>query len=162
VNRMVSLALIVVGLGAGGVALLSCFAKPPSDDAFTQRFRANKSSYQRLRDMLAIDPSIRDIMNSGVQMSGSPIFVVPPTPMVSSAQFKEYLDLLHETGGIRASRSEGSNPNICIAVWADGWAGDTRHKNICWIADPSSSHGHLRRKLIEDHWYFEQDYENKD
>jgi hypothetical protein len=159
---MVRLALIVVGLGVGAVALLSWYAKPPSDDKFIQRFKTNKGAYQRLRDLLADEPSIRDVMNSGVQMSDSPIFVVPPTPHVSSAKFKEYLDLLHATGGIRVGRSEGSNPNICIAVWADGWAGDARHRKICWIGDPFPRQGHSSRKLIEDHWYLEQDYMDKD
>jgi len=161
VNRIVRFALIVLGLGVGALVLLSWHAKPPSDDKFIQRFMASKSAYQRLRDMLAGEPGIRDVMDSGVQMSDSAIFVVPPTSQVSSTKFKEYLDLLHATGGIRVGRSEGSNPNICFAVWADGWAGDARHKNICWIGDPFTSQGHFRRKLIEDHWYLEQDYEDK-
>jgi hypothetical protein len=159
---MVRHALIVVGPGVGAIALLSWYAKPPTDDKFIQRFITNKGAYQRLRDLLADDPSIRDVMDSGVQMSDSPIFVVPPTAQISSAKFKEYLDLLHATGGIRVGRSEGSNPNICIAVWADGRAGDARHKNICWIDDPLPSQGHFSRKLIEGHWYLEQDYEDKD
>jgi hypothetical protein len=161
VNRMVRLALIVVGLGVGTVALLSC-AKPPTDDKFIQRFITNKAAYQRLRDLLADDPSIRDVKDSGVQMSDSPIFVVPPTPQISSEKFKGYLDLLHATGGIRVGRSEGPHPNICIQVWGDGWAGSARHKIICWIDDPSANRGHFARKLIEDHWYLEQDYEDKD
>lgn len=159
--RTVRLALIVVGLGVGAVALLSWYAKPPADDKFIQRFIKNKGDYQRLRHLLAGDPSIRDVMDSGVQMSDSPIFVVPPTAQISSPRFKEYLDLLHATGGIRVGRSEGSNPDICIGVWADGWAGDTRHKWICWIGDPFLSQGHFSRKLIEDHWYLAQDYKDQ-
>jgi len=158
---MVRLALIVLGLVFAAVALLSWHAKPPSDHKLIQRFVATKSAYQRLRDMLADEPSVRDVMDSGVQMSDSSIFVVPPTSQVSSTKFKEYLDLLHAAGGIRIGRSEGSNPNICIAVWADGWAADSRHKNICWIGDPIPSQGRFRRKPIEDHWYLEQDYEDK-
>ena len=95
-------------------------------------------------------------------MTDSPIFVVPPTPKISTARFKEYLDLLHATGGLRVGRSEGPNPDICIAVWADGWAGDARHKSVCWIADPLLSHDYFSRKLIEDRWYLEQDYEDKE
>ena len=81
-HRIVRLALIVVGLGVGAVALLSWYARPPADDKFIQRFITNKSAYQRLRDLLADDPSIRDVMDSGVQMSDSPIFVVPPTAQI--------------------------------------------------------------------------------
>ena len=162
VNRMAPLALIFVGLGVGAIVLLSSCAKPPTDDKFIQGFIANKGAYQRLRDLLAGDPSIRDVNDSGVQMSDSPIFVVPPTPQLSSEKFKGYLDLLHATEGIRVGRSEGPHPNICIQVWGDGWAGSARHKIICWIDDPSANRGHFTRKLIEDHWYLEQDYEDKD
>lgn len=161
-NRMVRLALIAVVLGFGAIALLSWFPRPSSDDKFIQRFTTNKGAYLRLRDALTSEPSIRGVMDSGVQMSDSPTFIVPPTPQISSVKFKEYLDLLHATGGIRVGRSEGSNPNICIVVWADGWAGDARHKNICWIGDSSLAQGHFSRKLIEDHWYFEQDEQKKD
>lgn len=143
-NRMARLALIVVGLGVGALGLLSWYAKTPSDSKFIQRYIANKGAYQRLRDLLADEPSIRDVMTSGVQMSDSSIIVVPPTPQISSAKFKEYLDLLHATGGIRVGRSGGSNPNICIAVWADGWAGDARHKNICWDWQSNSQPGPFR------------------
>jgi hypothetical protein len=160
VNRWVRLALIIIGLGVGPMVLPSCYAKPPSDDKLIGGFITNKGAYQRLRDLLTNGPSIRDVMDSGVQTSDSPIFVVPPTPQISSAKIKEYLDLLHATGGIRVGRSEGLNPDICIGVWADGWAGDARHKSICWIGDPLFSHGHFSRKLIEDHWYLEQDYED--
>jgi hypothetical protein len=89
VSRRVRLALTIIGLGVGPIVLPFCYAKPLNDDKFIGGFITNKGAYQRLRDLLTNDPSIRDVMDSGVQMSDSPIFVVPPTPQISSAKFKE-------------------------------------------------------------------------
>jgi hypothetical protein len=95
-----------------------------------------------------------------MRISDSPIFAVPPTAQMSGPNFKEYLDLLHATDGIRVGRAEGSNPDLCIGMWGDGWAGGARHKWICLTGDPFPSHGHFSCKLIEDHWHLAQDYKN--
>jgi hypothetical protein len=128
-----------------------------SDEELVRRFEENRVAYDRLRDLLVNDVSLRDVGNSGVQMEDSPIHVGPPTPLISTAKYQEYMDLLKSTGGTRASRSEGLHPAICIGVAAEGWAGDTRHKNICWREGPLAKDSHFTDKLIERNWYLEKD-----
>jgi len=64
---------------------------------------------------------------------------------------------------------------VCISAWAGGWAGDTRHVDICWInrqpADRvtnlddyhknSGHNGHPRSgvfRQIEGNWYLWADW----
>jgi hypothetical protein len=129
-----------------------------TDDQLILQFMTDEAAYRRLRDMLAADTNIREIRDSGVQMVDSPTFEIPPLPLLSAGKFNEYRELLRATGGIRAGRSEGPHPNICVQLQGGGWAGDAKHKDICWIEDASGRTDRFTRKLIEDHWYLEQDY----
>jgi hypothetical protein len=156
-NRNAFLILIVVGIGVGTLSALSSCDASASDDDVIRRFKANKATYQRLRDLLVDDASLREVGNSGVKMADSPVFVVPPTAQISTAKFDEYINLLSSAGGSRASRSEGSRPNICIGAWSVGWAGDSKHKNVCWFADASADHGRFTVKPIESNWYLVED-----
>jgi hypothetical protein len=128
-----------------------------SDGELVRQFEENRGAYDRLRDLLVDDVSLRDVGKSGVQMEDSPIHVAPPTPLISTAKYQEYMDLLKSTGGARASRSEGQHPTICIGVAAEGWASDTRHKNICWREGPLSKDSPFTDTLIERSWYLEKD-----
>ena len=128
-----------------------------NDDELVRRFEENRAAYDRLRDLLVDDVSVRDVGKSGVQMEDSPIHVAPPTPLISTARYQEYMDLLKSTGGTRASRSQGLHPAICVGVTAEGWAGDTRHKNICWREGSLAKDSHFTDTLIESNWYLEKD-----
>jgi hypothetical protein len=159
---MAKSALIVIGLCVSTIALASCGNKMPTDDVVIQRFKNNKDAFQNLKEHIGGNPGIGEVMDSGVRMADSPTFVLPPTNRISSEQFQEYLGLLHATGGTRVSRSEGPNPDFCVGMWADGGLGDARHKNICWIVAPASARGYFYRKPIDDHWYLERDFKDKD
>lgn len=126
------------------------------------RCRNNEGAFQNLKDHVGGDPGIKQIMDSGVQMSDSPTFVLPPTNRISVGKFKDYLDLLDATGGTRVSRSEGPTPDICVGMWADGSLGEARHKDICWIVAAASVHDYFHSKLIDDHCYLVQDFKDKD
>jgi hypothetical protein len=133
------------------------FISGTSDEDLVRQFEENRAAYDRLRDLLVDDVSLRNVGRSGVQMEDSPIYVAPPTALISIAKYQEYMDLLKSTGGTRASRSVGLHPAICIGVAAEGWAGDTRHKNICWRDEPLAKDSRFTDKLIERSWYLEKD-----
>ena len=146
----------VPGIAIGFLILLSGCGRSPSDQELVQRFEENRAAYDRLRNLLVDDTSVSDVGQPGVQMADSPIHVAPPTPPVSKEKYQEYMDLLKSTGGIRASRSEGLHAAICIGVYAEGWAGDTRHKNICWREGRLAKDSRFKDKLIERNWYLEK------
>jgi len=156
-NRNTSLVSAVIGIAVGVLILLCGCGRSPSDQELVRQFEENRAAYDRLRELLVGDTDLRDVGPSGVQMVDSPIHVVPPTPLVSSAKYQEYMGLLKSAGGTRASRSEGLHPGICIGVYAEGWAGDTRHKNVCWRESPLAKDGRFSDKLIERNWYLEED-----
>jgi hypothetical protein len=128
-----------------------------SDEELVRHFEENRAAYDRLRDLLVDDLSVREVAKSGVRMEDSPIHVAPPTPLISTAKYQEYMDVLKSTGGTRASRSEGQHPTICIGLVAEGWASDTRHKNICWREGPLAKDSPFTDTLIERNWYLEKD-----
>jgi hypothetical protein len=161
-NRLPNSASIFIGVCVGAIALLSCGNKMPTDQELIQRFKNNKGAFQNLKERIGGDPGIGEVMDSGVQMSDSPTFVLQPTNRISGEKFKEYLDLLYATGGSRVSRSEGPTPDVCVGMWADGGLGDARHKSICWIVAPASGHDYINSKLVDDHWYLERDFKDKD
>lgn len=157
-NPYGSLVSKIPAIAAGLLILLSGCSKPPSDEQLVRRFEDHRAVYERLRDLLLADTNLKGVAPFGVQMADSPIYVTPPTPLVSSAKFQEYMSLLKSAGGTRASRSEGLHPVICIGVYAGGWAGDIRHKNICWRETPLTKGGRFTDKLIERDWYLEEDF----
>jgi hypothetical protein len=136
---------------------LSACSSAPSDDSLVDRFEANKATYERLRDLLTRDVGLAEVGRSGVRTADSPTWVVPPASSVSRLQYQQYMDLLKSVGASRASRSNGPHPEICIGVWASGWAADTKHKNICWLNDAPTGKGRFVKIPIESNWYLEED-----
>jgi hypothetical protein len=56
-----------------------------------------------------------------------------PTGDFPVDRYKQYLALLKEVGGIGAHRDgSDSQPDACVWIYASGWAGDTRHLDVCW------------------------------
>jgi hypothetical protein len=156
-NPSASVVSWVPGIVGGFLLLLCSCGRSPSDEELVRQFQEHRAAYDRLRDLLIDDANLRDVGTSGVQMADSPIHVAPPMPPISTAKYQEYMDLLKSTGGTRASRSEGLHPAICIGVAAEGWAGEARHRNICWREVPLVKGSHFTDKLIERNWYLEKD-----
>jgi hypothetical protein len=156
-TKRASLVPVVIGIAVGFPILLCGCAKPPSNQQLIRHFEENRAAFDRLREIAAGDINVRDVAPFGVQMVDSPIHVTPPTPLFSTAKYQEYMHLLKAAGGTRISRSEGQRPAICINVYAEGWAGDARHKDICWRESPLAKGSRFADSLIERNWYLEED-----
>jgi hypothetical protein len=141
----------------GALTIPFACSRPPKDDDLIRRFEANRAAFERVRDLLISEADLRDVGPAGMRMANSLLWVLPPSSSVSTARYGEYMHLLKLIGSTRASRSEGLHPDICIGVWAAGFAGDTKHKNICWVNGPRDSHGRFTSKVIESKWYLEED-----
>lgn len=135
----------MIWLGLAVLCLIAAFSvvflfvrlrnRPPSDKSIVESFYAHRSAYEKLRDMLLADDQLLRVASWGVETTNSVGFSHPPVEGFSVARYKEYLALLRDVGGLSAFRGKGASPeSVSVAIWASGWAGDTRHIQICWVA----------------------------
>jgi hypothetical protein len=166
---------IFAALVVGGILLFVHIENsPPSESSIIANFRAHRSTYERLRLYLQVDEQLNRLASWGVVMKGSPVPHKPPTEGFSQERFNEYVTLLNELNAIGASRTHGPHPELCILLWASGWAADTRHISVCWLDEipsthvssiddfkrdadrPEARHQFIYRR-IESNWYLEAD-----
>jgi len=127
---------VVFGLlaSAGLVAVLIAarfIMAAPSNESVAQRFNQKRAIYEQLRDMLVEDKSLRQLAWWGVRTATDPIGQAPPVNELTSDRYQKYKALLSDIEASGMTRSEGDDPNICILVWASGWAADTVHVLAC-------------------------------
>jgi|HubBroStandDraft_3_1064219.scaffolds.fasta_scaffold347966_2 hypothetical protein len=129
--------LIVVTLCAvlafAGVALFFPHRSPPKEAQVIQNFYTHRAAFERLRDMLLNDRKLVRLADWGAQTTTSMGTSEHPTGDFPVDRYKQYLVLLKEVGGIGAHRDgSDSQPDACVWIYASGWAGDTRHLDVCW------------------------------
>ena len=128
--------LVCLGLAFGFLAFLFFLfpsKKPPKEKQVIQNFYAHRVGFERLRDMLLEDKKLVRLADWGVQTTTSNGTSEHPMGDFSSDRYKEYMALLKEVGGIGAHRDENDPPaDVCVWMYASGWAGDTRHLDVCW------------------------------
>lgn len=128
----VILSLLVVGLGCA-FAYFYFAGRPPKEAKLIPDFQAHRPAYEKLREMLHTDKQLRRLADWGVETTTSPVPQKPPEGDFPLARYNEYLSLLKAVGGLWASRGEEYGVETdCVLVWASGWAGNTRHVDICW------------------------------
>lgn len=132
-KRTAALVLCFVAVLSLLFVLLFSRSKPPRDRKLIENFYAHGATYERLRDMAQADKDMVRLASWGVETTQSPVARIPPDGEFPVSRYKEYLALLKEVGGTSVERGGGANPTIGIGVWIKGWAGDTRHVEICWV-----------------------------
>ena len=164
-----------VALTWGFLAIVFPSNKPPREKQLIENFYAHRAAYERLRDMLLEDKELLQVASWGVETKKSRFPRIPPDGDFPANRYNEYLAQFKQTGSKLALRDEGDYPMVCISAWAGGWAGDTRHVDICWInrqpADRvtnlddyhknSGHNGHPRSgvfRQIEGNWYLWADW----
>src|SRR5262249_34334700 len=136
-----SIALLAAGVVTAGLVLFALelwiyfSLQPPKESTTIANFYSHRAQYERLRDMLLSDNRLVTVASWGVQTPESIEPKVPPEGPVSLDRFHQYLALLGEIGGKAAFRTDEKHPEVGVSVWAAGWAGDTRHVNVCWRED---------------------------
>ena len=106
--------------------------RPPKEEKIVTDFRAHRASYERVRMMLAEDRDVTDVATWGLERGNSLDWKIPPNGGMPVARYQEYLALLKEIGAGRAGQG-GDPPEVWFGVWVSGFAGDTRHVNVCWL-----------------------------
>ena len=164
--------LPVVAILIGLFLYVRSSGRPPTEEEMVANFFAHRVAYERLRDMLLADRELLRIAKWGVETTESVGVSVPPNGHFPVDRYREYLVLLKETHGLAASRAQGVHTeSVCVLIWASGWAGDTRHVQICWVDhEPTpqviSLKGYYRApnprhpvfRKIEEHWYLWADW----
>jgi len=165
-----SIILVVGFIGLTAALLLFLQSKPPKEERVIENFKVHRSAYEHLRAMLSADQQLLRVAAWGVE-TASPEGIRHPPEGLPLGRFHEYLSLLNEVGAKSASRSREHPKDACILVWAAGWAGDTRHVEICWLErEPTNLVASLnafyqtpkpRRPVfrhIDDNWYLWADW----
>jgi hypothetical protein len=106
--------------------------RPPSETKIIANFKNNQATYERLRDMLAREDKLRRIADWGVETDAGT--EEPSKARYLVGGYDEYVELLKRLNAQGASRRAGDVADPCVLVWTAGFAGDTRHRSICWLA----------------------------
>lgn len=158
------------------IALCSAFSYlyvagiPPDETKLIANFNAHREVYERLREMLLADKTLRRVAAWGVETEKAIGPQIPPDGLPVE-RYKEYLQLLKELGAEGATRGDEPSSGSCILVWSAGFAGDTRHLEICWSrSEPSPQVASLKDfyrtpkprqpvfRKIEGNWYLWADW----
>ena len=69
----------------------------------------------------------------GVETTSSGLPRPPSEVNFPASRFNEYKILLEQVGSLEVFRLGGDNSETGISLWASGFAGDTRHVDLCWL-----------------------------
>jgi len=126
-------AVLAIVLAWGFFAFVFPSTKPPKEKQVIENFYAHRATFERLREMLIEDKKLVRVAGWGVETSTSMGTREHPTGDFPINRYHQYLALLKEVGGIGAHRDRNDRPaDVSIRVYASGWAGDTRHVDVCW------------------------------
>jgi hypothetical protein len=124
---------LLLALFGGGVLYLCSCNNPPDESKLIDDFHVRRAAYERLRDMLLADQQVRAVYErQGVETSDSGLPRTASEANFPVSRFNEYRALLERARSTEVFRVGGNNSGVCIAVWAAGFGGDTRHVDICW------------------------------
>jgi len=125
--------LICVVLAAAFFLIVFPHKSPPNEQQVIQNFNAHRADFERLHSMLVEDKNLIRLAKWGVQTSKAMGTSENPTADFPTERYHQYMDLLQQAGGFGAERDQADPPaDVCIWIFASGWAGDTRHLDICW------------------------------
>jgi hypothetical protein len=135
-SRLIRLGIVFIVLVAVCVGLWAVLPsnKPPVEERLLKTFYSNRSTYEHLRDMLQTDGQVRAVYTRfGVETASSGLPHPPSEAHFSSNRYNEYKVLLDQVGSPEVFRRGENNSETCISLWASGFAGDTRHVDLCWL-----------------------------
>lgn len=161
-KRIVLSAVVVAALATGAIVAFLWITAPPSNEDVIRAFNAHRQAFQQLRDMLWEDDHVVQVASWGVRTVNAPI-AHPPVPELSLERYQRYLELFSRAEALAAARSPGTKPDICILVWARGWAGDTGHIAMCWLGrHPIKPEGpeaddRFTYYPVAEHWFIQKE-----
>ncbi len=103
---------------------------PPKETKIADDFYRQRAFYERLRTMLLEDGALRAVSVWGIETTDSAGWITSKGTL-SASRYEDYLSLLKQLNAKAASRENDSA--MCVLVWRAGFAGDTRHRDVCWL-----------------------------
>jgi hypothetical protein len=149
----------VVFAGSLSILALACISRrspPPSDEEVLRQFTQDSATYQRVITMLAADTNIGAITADFLWRVGQVHGNASAAEVgITEARLAEYRRLL---GALRVSSLHRWAPHeVVFLIWARGFAGNTHHRGIAWLPEPTSPIPWMRFRLIATPWYMFQD-----
>jgi hypothetical protein len=133
-NRPIKFCLFLLGMLGAVFLYLWSPNKPPDEGKIIDNFQARRAAYELLRDMLLADKQLKAVyVRQGVETNESGLPHPPSELNFPVGRFNEYSALLERAHSEEVFRTDGSNPGICMSLWAAGFGGDTRHVDACWM-----------------------------
>jgi hypothetical protein len=131
VGRTARAALIAV-LFVGGL-LLWCRVRnaPPRDSALVAQFNDRRGTFVELKELISLQSEWVRVAPWGIETTSHVLVDKSSDSRWFTAEYERCLALMQRVGGKGAFRSQDACPEVCIFVWAAGWAGDTRHIAVC-------------------------------
>jgi hypothetical protein len=162
---------IIIAMVGVFLYIIAC-NKPPKEKNLVEAFYAHRVAYERLRDMILEDGPVRAVYaRFGVETTKSGLPHPPLEVNFPVNRYNEYLALLEQIGSADVFRAGENDSEICIAVWASGFGGDTRHVDTCWLDSPPANQitgldafyktpkpRHPAFKHIDGNWYLWADW----
>lgn len=110
---------------------------PPKEAELIAHFYRHRIAYEHLRKLLQEDTQTLSVdMESVRTATTSELGGTPPDGGVPGARYNEYLLLFKEVNSKGMFRKGGlGSPDVMISVWGAGFAGNTRHIDLAWLAD---------------------------
>jgi hypothetical protein len=124
--------LLCIIVGFLGLGLLLSHGSPPKERQVIRNFEEHRATFEQLRDMLLQDEKLLRVADWGVETSTPPMTSKPPAGGFPLDRYNQYMSLLKEVGSRGALRNNGPPADACVWIYASGFAGDTRHLDICW------------------------------
>jgi hypothetical protein len=164
------IAIISVVAFASLFIIMSVTSRPTKESKIIRDFDAHRVAYEQVRTMLSKDKGVDLVADWGIENTGSPISKIPPDGGMPVERYQQYLALLKAIGASRVAR--GPEPlEVGFGVWGSGFAGDTRHVEVCWLErEPSNTVASLDAFYrtakprnpsyvhIDGHWYIWADW----
>jgi hypothetical protein len=121
------------------LTIVSITSRPPKESKIISDFNAHRAAYEQVRTMLSEDKGVDLVADWGIENTGSPMSKIPPDGEMPVARYQEYLALLKQTRAKLVARGEEPH-EVCFGTWASGFAGETRHLEVCWLErEPSNT-----------------------
>jgi hypothetical protein len=134
----------------------SCRPPAPADAEVIEQFNHSAHHYEQIRMMLAEDRKVGTIGQNFLFEADRPFTPAKLTQIgLTERRLAAYKHLLALAGTKRLDRS--ADQSVTFMQWAGGYAGNTHHKGIAWLAQPPGPGTDRRFTLIRGQWYLFQD-----
>ena len=133
----------------------ACHSERPSDETLIRHFEENAGHFAAIITMLGQDPKVGTIGRDFLFEADKPFVSASVTRLgITEERLDEYKRILARAG---VSRLDRYGEAVSFGIWGSGFAGNTHHKGIAWLANEPQGGSDRRFSHIRDNWYLYDD-----